>query len=299
MTSHLRALRVLERGAGALRRVGLGAMVDAVGRRIAPTVGTFDVEIDGLRLHGDHIGQLYYVRELLQSDREGAFVEALCASIERGATVLEAGAHIGYVTLQAARAVGGSGRVITFEPNPRTVPLIERNLAANGLTDRVTLVPLALGDAAGRHVFHISGGGDTSSLHRPDGDAQQVEVEVTTVDDWLDQEVRVDVVKLDIEGGEVAALRGMRRTLERAGPGLTVFAECNPGMLERAGSSSEELFATLRSHGLEIMWIDESRRMPRPLEEADWSHGYVNLFCRRAASGRGRDFGPGRAASRS
>ncbi len=98
---------------------------------------------------------------------------------------------------------------------------------------------------------------------------------------WLDETVRVDVVKLDIEGGEVAALRGMRKTLERARPGLTVFAECNPPLLERSGSSAAELVELLLGHGLDVRWIDEERGTVRPLDEIDWSHGYLNLYCRR------------------
>ena len=225
-------------------------MVDRIGSRIAPRVGNFDVEIDGFRLHGDHIGQLYYARELLESDREATFVALLKSSIGAGMTVVEAGAHIGYVTLQAARAVGPSGRVFAFEANPRAVPLIgQRNLTANGLEERVTVVPLALGDVPGRQAFFLSGGGDTSSLHEPEGAVERIEVTVTTLDAWLDPNVRVDVVKLDIEGGEVAALRGMRDTLARAGPDLTVFAECNPSMLSRSGSSSSGSSRACRRRG--------------------------------------------------
>ncbi len=273
---------MLERGASLLRAVGLGRVVDRIGRRIAPSVGTFDVEIDGLRLHGDHIGQLYYVRELLESDRETTFVGLLKSSISADMTVVEGGAHMGYVTLQAARAVGPSGRVIAFEANPRAVPLIERNLTDNGLDDRVTVVPMALADVSDRHDFFLSGGGDTSSLQEPEGAFERIEVTTTTLDAWLDPEVRVDVVKLDIEGGEPAALRGMRETLERAGPDLVVLAECNPSALERFGSSTDELVELLCKQGLNVRWIDESRGSTRPLDELDLSHGYVNLYCRRS-----------------
>ena len=268
------------------RGIGLGSMVDRIGGRIAPRVGTFDVEIDGFRLHGDHIGQLYYVRELLESDREATFVALLKSSIGIGMTVVEAGAHIGYVTLQAARAVGPSGHVFAFEANPHAVPLIERNLTVNGLEKRVTVVPLALADVSGRQAFFLSGGGDTSSLYEPEGASEQIEVAVTTLDAWLDPTVRVDVVKLDIEGGEVAALRGMRDTLARAGPDLTVFAECNPSMLARSGSSVDELVETLHAQRLDVRWIDESQRTTRPLDEADLAHGYLNLYGRRTPPDR-------------
>ena len=274
-------LNVLERGAGVLRKAGLSALVDAVARRAAPAVGTFDVEIDGLRLHGDHIGQLYYVRELSESDREATFVALLKSAIEPGMTIVEVGAHMGYITMQSARAAGPAGRVFAFEANPRAVPLIERNLADNDLGDRVTVVPLALGDVPGVHAFYLSGGGDTSSLQQPDGVSERIEVTVTTLDDWLDPGVVVDVIKLDIEGAEVAALRGMSETLGRAAPDLVVFAECNQAMLERSGSSPEELLESLRSVGLEVLWIDEEERRARPLHELVGSYGYVNLYCRR------------------
>jgi len=284
VTSNLRMLRALEGGASVLRSVGLGSVVDRIGSRIAPRVGSFDVEIDGLRLHGDHIGQLYYVRELLEGDREATFTTLLKSSIRAGMTVVEAGAHIGFLTLQAARAVGPSGRVYAFEANPHAVPLIERNLTVNGLREQVTVVPLALADVAGTHAFFLSGGGDTSSLHQPEGVSERIEVTMTALDDWLDPTVRVDVVKLDIEGGEVAALHGMRETLGRAGPDLVVLAECNPLMLDRAGTSPKELREILEGNGLEVRWIDESQGTTRPLDDADLSQGYVNWYCRRALS---------------
>jgi len=281
--NRITVLNVLELGAGVLRKVGLSALVEAVVRRAAPAVGTFDVEIDGLRLHGDHIGQLYYVRELSESDREATFVALLKSAIEPGMTIVEAGAHMGYITMQSARAAGPAGRVFAFEANPRAVPLIQRNLADNDLGDRTTVVPLALGDAPGMHAFFISGGGDTSSLQAPDGASERIEVGVTTLDSWLDPAVLVDVVKLDIEGAEVAALRGMRETLDRAGPGLTLFAECNPPLLERFGSSAAELIDLLHDHRLDVRWIDEERGVTRPIDEVDWAHGYVNLHCRRSS----------------
>jgi FkbM family methyltransferase len=263
----------MERGAAVLRRVGLGRVVDAVGARVAST--DFEVEVDGLRLSGDHIGQLYYVREVLESGREGYFVELLREAARPGATVLEAGAHIGYVTLQAARAVGPSGRVIAFEPNPRTLPVLRRNLEANGLADRVEIVELALGSAPGRASFFLTPAGDESSLHGRAASGDVVEVEVDAADAQLG-EAAVDVVKLDVEGGEVEALRGMRALLRRASP--VVFAECNPEALAAAGTSVGDLLGELEALDYEVRWIDEAARELRPLDEP-WAGEYVNLRC--------------------
>lgn len=259
-----------------MRRLGLGRLVDAVGVRVAPAVGTFTLEVDGLRLHGNHIGQLYYVRELLESSRESFFVDVLRAAARPGATVVDAGSHLGYVTLQAARAVGPTGRVVAFEPNPRSVDLVRRNAAENGLADRVTVMPLALGAEAGRYAFYLSGGGDTSSLHDPGPSAEMIEVDVVRGDDRLG-EGAVDVLKLDVEGAEVDALRGLERTISRSLPGLVVLAECNPEALGRAGTTPEALAQVLRDHGLEVAWIDENARRLEPFDGVPAGEGYVNL----------------------
>lgn len=263
----------MERGASVLRRVGLGRVVDAVGARVAST--DFEVEIDGLRLTGDHIGQLYYVREVLESGREGYFVELVREAARPGTTVVEAGAHIGYVTLQAARAVGPSGRVVAFEPNPRTLPVLRRNLEANGFDDRVEVVAVALGSAPGRASFFLTAAGDESSLH---GDAEPgdvVQVEVDTGDARLG-DTDAGVVKLDVEGGEVDALRGLRGLLRRSRP--VIFTECNPEALEAAGTSVDELLVELEGLDYEVRWIDEEARRLRPLDEP-WAGEYVNLRC--------------------
>lgn len=276
-------LGLLERGARILRKLGLGRMVDVVAQRLAPAVGAFELEVDGLRLGGNHIGQLYYVRELVDEGRESYFVELLTSAVRPRTTVLEGGAHIGYVTLQAARAVGASGQVMCFEPNPRTLQVLRRNIATNGFADRVRIVPAALGDASGHATLHLTEGGDASSLH-VDSAVADVVVEVTTADEAVPSSTVVDVVKLDVEGAEVAALRGMRSLLDRAAPGPTLLVECNPGLLRAAGTSDVELIASLEELGFAVHWIDEAGRRLRPLGDLAWTGEYVNLYATRRSA---------------
>jgi FkbM family methyltransferase len=270
----LTRLAVLERGAAVLRRLGLGRVVDAVGARVAQAVD-FELEVDGLRLAGNHLGHLYYLRELIDAGREEYLVELLREAARPGSTVLDAGAHLGYLTLQAARAVGPGGRVLAVEPNPNTVDMLRRNVAANPVGADITVRALALGATAGRRSFFVTAAGDTSSLHPQSIASRQVEVEVATADAVLDGGP-VHVAKLDLEGGEVEALHGMSDTIRRWRP--TIFVECNTEALGAAGTSVDELVAELVSSGYDIRWIDEQARALRPLEEA-WPDAYVNLCC--------------------
>jgi len=190
------------------------------------------------------------------------------------------GGQLGRMFVHAAQAAGPTGRVIAFEANPTVLEVLHENLTANGVAERVEVVPKALGDGAGRTRFYVSSGGEMSSLYVPPVASMPVEVEIVRADQAVSGPV--DVVKLDIEGGELAALRGMEGWFESAQGPHALFLECNPELLGRAGTSSEELLAWLAGHGFEVEWIDEQHGRTAPLTEP-WTAAYVNLRCRRAA----------------
>ncbi|MBA2383121.1 MAG: FkbM family methyltransferase [Actinobacteria bacterium] len=268
-------LSALERLAALARRLRLGFLVDALAPHLSRPFERFALDVGGVRLHGTDLAQLHYVRELAEQGRERTFVELLANDIPRGGVVLEGGAHLGFITVHAARAVGPEGRVIAFEPNGSVHNVLRANLEENGVAERVDIVPFALGERTGKARFYASG--DTSSLFGPSSAAATVEVDVVRGDEAVSGPV--DLVKLDVEGAEVAALRGMEGLLANGGP-RALFVECHPKLLDQAGSSRDELLAWLRGAGYEVAWIDEPSRRLAPLSEP-WSGDYVNLRCLR------------------
>ena len=275
MQLKLPALTLLERAAAAARRLRLGPLVDALAPYVSRPFQRFVLDVDGVRLHGHDLAQLHYVRELAEERRERTFVALLAAAVPPGGRVVEGGAHLGFVTVHAARAAGPDGRVIAFEPNVPIHDVLRENLAANGVHDRVDVRPQALGEAPGVASFFASG--DTSSFFKAEAGAVPGEVEVVRGDDVVAGSV--DVIKLDVEGAELAALRGMERLTASA---QTLFVECNPELLDAAGTSSDELLAWLRARGFAVEWIDEREQRTRPASQG-WGERYVNLVCRRAA----------------
>jgi FkbM family methyltransferase len=280
MRPKLATLSLLERIAGLARRLGLGFLVDRLAPLVARPFERFELEVGGVRLAGTELAHLHYVRELMEDGREHMFVRLLAEAIPPGGIVLEGGAHLGFVTVHAARAAGPEGRVITFEANPTVLGVLHENLAKNSVADRVEVVPKALGEMAGRTRFYVSGGGEMSSLFAPAVASVPVDVEVARADEVITGPV--DVVKLDIEGGELAALRGMQKLFDAPRPPHALFLECNPELLARAGTSAEDLLAWLAAHRYEVEWIDEARGRIAPLTEP-WTEAYVNLRCRRVA----------------
>ena len=260
-------LRLLERVAAALRRMGLGGLVDRARGRALRRLGDFTERVGDVTLTGDVALHSHYVRQLKEGERESATLRLFTEAVGQGSVVLDIGAHLGHFSIVAARR---GAQVVAFEPNPRTLPYLRRNLEANGVADRVRVVERAVGTTAGTATLYTSPAGDQSSLHEHADADGAVAVEVTAVDSETTG-MRVDVIKMDVEGAEVSVLEGMARTLADASPRLVLFVERNPAALRRAGHAPEELDAALRTQGLVLESLEEEA-------EGD----YVNLVCRRA-----------------
>jgi FkbM family methyltransferase len=278
----LTLLRAAERVTPTLRKIGLGGLLDRAASGMSSQLGQMTTEFEGFTIHTSQVGHVYYMRDLLEDEHDRYFRKLLVEAIPEGGTVLEGGAHLGVMTLFAARAAGSGGRVFTFEPNAETLPILQQNIDANGFTDRVAVVPLGLSAEEATHTFYVSGGGETSSLHDPGTASHSITITTVPADDWFPTDTRLDVVKLDIEGNEVEAVRGMQRLLRDAGPGITVFAECNPEMLKRAGQSPESLIAALQDCNLKVEWIDDVEGRVRAIDHEMLRRGYVNFRCTRA-----------------
>ena len=173
-------------------------------------------------------------------------------------TVLDIGANHGVYALHAAMAVGPKGRVHAFEPNPRLARLVDFSLKLNGFGGYATLHPLGVSDAAGtaRLVFSdsFSGGGAISSNQSASAQGG-VECNLIALDAlFADPDFKVDVIKMDVEGHEGLALRGMQQLLKRS-PNVKIMMEFGPEMMARAGVGAEEILAMLGSLGFRIWRI--------------------------------------------
>jgi FkbM family methyltransferase len=157
------------------------------------------VTIGGQRIAFGQIGGTHNEWWALSARRrqwEQPVVEAFVQAIRPGDVVYDIGAWIGPYTLLASRLVGEGGRVVSFEPDPVARGQLERNVALNGARN-VRIVPIALSDRNG--AARLSGG-ESEAVVGETGDA---EVETMTLPDFIAREGAPDVVKIDIEGGEL------------------------------------------------------------------------------------------------
>ena len=177
---------------------------------------------------------------------------ALKAAVHAGATVLDVGANVGAYTMLFATWVGASGRVVAFEPASASRAGLARHLAINGLTDRVAVRAEAVSDRTGRASFADAGThGDNRIV--PDGTLDASAVPTVTIDDVCAESNLVpDVIKIDIEGAELSALRGARRTIAGRGAALALFVELHPTTWPSVGVTRADLEEELRRQRLVV-----------------------------------------------
>jgi FkbM family methyltransferase len=215
--------------------------------------------------------------------------ELASQEIKPGHVVVDIGANIGYYTLLFARQVGPTGKVIAFEPDPGNFQLLKKNVRANGYHN-VVLVQKAVANVTGTmRLFVCSHNQGDHRLYDSHDGRRAIDIETTTLDDALAKETRaVNFIKMDIQGSEPGALRGMQQTLEKTTE-LAMITEFWPFGLQHFGVSARQYLRQLVELGFELWNIDEQTETLTPACGAALLETYVaekqnytNLLCKRS-----------------
>jgi FkbM family methyltransferase len=183
--------------------------------------------------------------------------QSISDGLSAGAVFFDVGAHIGYDSLKASVRVGESGKVISFEPNPRTLDQLRGNIAASHASN-VIVEPIACTDIEQTLTLYDS---------TPEGNSGASSLALTNADELrrgilpsysvrgrpIDHVVaelhlqRVDVIKVDVEGAEYLVLRGLRDTLARFHP--KVVMEVVPFQLAAMHATTQDLVSLMNGLG--------------------------------------------------
>lgn len=225
---------------------------------------------------------------------EEAELDLLRDCIRPGDTVLDIGGHIGLYTLEASRAAGTDGRVVAFEPSSANYALLEHNVVANGCPN-VVLVRAAVSDADGELTLVLSD--DNSGDHQITADTSSgghtERVRTVSIDSYCRDAAitSVQVVKMDIQGAEPAALAGALRTIE-ATTDMILFTEVSPHHLASRGGTDAYL-ADLADAGFDLWQLEGVGAVPRTVAElsqlrigVDTDH--ADLICVKGNGARAR-----------
>lgn len=205
--------------------------------------------------------------------------------VTRGMIAVDVGAYVGYYTLLAARAVGDKGKIFCFEPEPSNYALLLKNIEVNSCNN-VVPVRKAVTDTTGTVRLFMAKNPSGHSIVCDNPHQMAILVDSTTLDDFFTgREYPIHVIKIDVEGAEMAVLQGMKNIIAKNRK-LNIFTEFSPEALKIAGCSPTEYLKKLTNYGFDIYLIDEKEQSLEPADvdrvmKACESTGYVNLLCRR------------------
>jgi FkbM family methyltransferase len=189
---------------------------------------------------------------------------AIQTLLRPGGRFVDVGAHIGLLSLAAARTVGPRGKVIAIEPTPLTSSLLARAAVINGVSDRVQVHVKAAGARTGRIAFFVHPVLGHNTMYEISAGGERIEVDVLPLDDLVPAGERVDLIKIDVEGAELEVLQGMTRILSE-NPCLSVIAEFAPAHLDRSKRAAADWLGAFAAKGFAAAAIDELTGALTPL----------------------------------
>ena len=215
-------------------------------------------------------------------------IKVLKDHLSTDSVFIDVGANIGSFSLVAAKILSkGTGQVIAFEPSEYHVERLAGNIKLNGF-ENISLNRLGLSDTAGKHALYVprSGSGLTNTggatiFRDEDTPSEKLvmeEVELVRLDDFAAEHgiTHVDVMKLDIEGAELRALKGSLRLLTRLRP--TVLMEFDLENASRSGDSFDELFSFWSGIDYQVWKIAHTGELTR-IDSSKDLDAHQNLLC--------------------
>jgi len=170
-----------------------------------------------------------------------------------GDVCIDVGANIGTLTLVASQIVGPTGLVYSFEPFPPVYAYLLENLALNHVTN-VRAWNCALGERGGTIRLNTSHSDDQNHV-MPECDGQ---INLVRLDE-LPLPRKIALLKVDVEGQELAVLRGAAGILDRTD---AIYFEAFEPLLTRAKTTFSELRDFLENCGFEVLSPEDQQRLP-------------------------------------
>ena len=223
---------------------------------------------------------IYPIFKNRQDKRE---ISILKEHIRPGNHVLDIGANIGFYSNILSELVGREGHVHCFEPDRLNFKRLEKNC---GRLPNVSLYNKAVSEETGIIKIYKSTLLNVDHRTYPIDEYESVEeIPCVSLDEFLPANERIDFVKIDIQGFETSAFRGMKRILTE-NPNVKIVSEFWPFGLKKSGNSVEGLLRFFWDLGFQVSIIHESSLellQPNDISRFDGMAEsiYMNIFVTR------------------
>lgn len=197
---------------------------------------------------------LYRPMYFLFKKKQDAFeIGLLQQHVKKGDVVLDIGSNIGFYAQILSGLTGDKGKVHCFEPDVKNFSFLTRNCISR---NNIILNNKAVGERTETLTFYTSKELNVDHrTYKPEEYEQEIPVEAISIDDYLKAPAKVDFIKIDIQGYEVPALKGMQRVLNE-NANVKLISEFWPYGLKQAGSSASEYYDLLLKSGFVCSLIE-------------------------------------------
>ena len=202
--------------------------------------------------------------------------------VKKGDVVLDLGANKGYYTDILSDLVGTKGKVYAFEPDNRFLNMIKQR-------DNIIKINKAVFKSKGIKRMYIRENNPYGNTFYKFKKRKRhllkkrrfVDVETIKLDDYF-KDNKVDFIKMDIEGSEYSALKGMISLIKRS-PNIKILTEFYPNLIEGVEGEDvgEEYLSLLRRLGFSLFFISGEEISNKQIIEMCDTKRYINLFCKR------------------
>ncbi len=232
----------------------------------------------------------YFSEVYVQGQFEPEVVRYLVRVLRPGMTCIDIGANVGYVTLLMAAQVGMRGRVVAFEPTSHIKRILEANVALNGYK-QVVIEQAAVCDHDGDMSFHEGPAGfevynSAGIITHPSAVLVPFltnRVPCLTLDSYVSKFhlPKIDLIKIDVEGGELFVLKGMQQVLE-SNPGIKLIIEFDDRTTRGFGYSAYDIENWLLERGWCLSLIGAGGRLAEVTANQKWigqmvvASGHIN-----------------------
>jgi len=182
----------------------------------------------------------------LDGIREVLATKEIKKILNKNDNILEIGANIGYFVILEASIIGKGGKIYAIEPEKNNIKLLKKNIKINKLGNQVEVERLAISDREGKDKLHTSKNCNLHSLEKEiETGTKFQDIKTTTIDKYIINK-RIDYIRMDIEGYEYKAIKGMEKLLSTNKP-LKMFIEIHPHIMGR--EKTIEMLKTLEKSG--------------------------------------------------
>lgn len=150
---------------------------------------------------------------------EHGILAEMKSTLKQGSIFIDGGANIGFFSILGSKLVGPNGKVIAFEPAPSTLKYLNQNIKINKISN-IIVSDKGLSSIEKRLSFLIKNNSEENSILKNEGKKLQfgekiINIDATTIDKFCKKKnlEQIDLIKLDIEGQELEAIKGSREVL--------------------------------------------------------------------------------------